>query len=541
MNYADKTGTLDLLLFGGAVRPMDDSDAAVEAIGVKDGRVAFLGTTEEASSLTAARRVDLEGRTVLPGFIDSHIHCVTYAWYENCVKLHAAASPEDVIRLGKEHVEGRRLPQGSWVIGRGWNQDNFTEPRMLDKADLDAVSKDAPVAFLRTCGHVCAVNSKALEIISELAQAKALSGDIDMESGLLREGAARLFMEAMPPLDAEDLGELIKYAAARLNRCGVTSIHSDDLRSLPVRSKYEAMKAFRALRDAGELTVRVCCLNTYDSDAQLDEYIKDGFRTGQGDDMFRIGPVKIVTDGSLGGRTAALLEPYAGSEGDFGSLRIDLDELTRIVGKCAENGLDATIHAIGDRAMKNAAAAVRASNEKNGAGRRHGVLHAQVATQETLEEMGRQGMQAFIQPVFVGSDMDGAEKLLQNPASKKLYAWKSMLDAGVAVSGGACSPVESFDVLENIQYAVTREKLGGGPEGGWLPDERLSVRDAVRLFTRNGAYASYEESSKGSLEHGKLADMVVLDGDPFTVAPGAIKDIAVDMTLLGGKIVYSRR
>jgi predicted amidohydrolase YtcJ len=163
-----------------------------------------------------------------------------------------------------------------------------------------------------------------------------------------------------------------------------------------------------------------------------------------------------------------------------------------------------------------------------------------VAETALLEEMGRLGMQAIVQPVFVGSDMDSAEKLLSNPESKKLYAWKSMLDAGMSVSGGSCAPVESINVLENIQYAITREKLGGGPEDGWLPAEKLTVEEAVRLFTTGGAYASYEEDIKGSLEVGKLADMVALDVDPFETEPHAIKDIGVSFTMLGGRLVYER-
>jgi predicted amidohydrolase YtcJ len=519
---------------------MDAALSSAEAIAAKDGKIVFIGSNEEAARIKSTETIDLAGRTVLPGFIDSHIHCVTYAWYENSVKLHKATSFVDVAALTAEHMKGRTFSEGKWVIGRGWNEYNFDEPKTFTKADLDGITTDVPIAFLRVCGHACVVNSKALDIILQLDKAQALLHEIDVETGILREGAARLFLDAIPPFGVDDLKELISYAAAKLNACGITSIHSDDLRSLPVRSKYETIDAFKSLAASGDLTLRVCCLNSYEDRAQLDAYIADGYRTGQGDEMFRIGPVKIITDGSLGGKTAALKEPYAGTTDAYGTLHYDLETLTDFVCYCTENGLDVTIHAIGDRAMENAVLAVKASNEKYGSGRRHGVLHSQVAEAETLAEMGRQGMQAFIQPVFVGSDMDTAERLLSNPDEKKLYAWKSMIDAGMAVSGSACSPVEPFDVLENIYYAVTREKLSGGPEGGWIPTEKLSVDTALSLFTVNGAYASYEEEIKGSLAQGKLADMVIVSQDPFEESPENIKDIRVDCTILGGKIVYSR-
>jgi predicted amidohydrolase YtcJ len=531
---------MDVLLYNGVVRTMNDENETAQAIGARDGKIAFVGTNDEAAKYRAVRRIDLNGKTVFPGFNDSHIHCLTYAWYENCVKLHGARSFADIVSFTQEYREGRAHVTDKWIVGRGWNEYNFEEQKAFTKDLLDEIAPDTPIAFLRTCGHACVVNSKALEQILALEKTRELHNDINQETGMLREGAARLFFDAIPPFRAEDLTGLIKYAADRLNACGITSIHSDDLKSLPVASPYETIHAFKSMIAEGELTVRVCCLNSYDSPEQLNLYIKDGYQTGRGDEMFRIGPVKIITDGSLGGKTAALKDAYAGAPGDFGTLHYDLAQLTNFVNTCRENGLDVTIHAIGDKAMENAALAIKASNERFGAGRRHGVLHSQVTEHETLTEMGRQSVQAFIQPVFVGSDMDTAEKLLNYPEKKKLYAWKSMLDAGMNVAGSACAPVEPFNVLENIQYAVTREKLQGGPAGGWIPSEKLSVEEAVRLFTTNGAYASYEEDIKGTLEPGKLADMAILRRDLFEVDPHKFKDIHMDCTILGGKIVYNR-
>lgn len=530
---------MDLLLYNGVIHTMDRENTTAAAVGVKDGKIVFVGSDREAEDLKCANRVDLQGKCVLPGFTDSHIHTITYAWYENCVKLHGCTSADEVIRQAKAFMEDREFGGGKWIIGRGWNHHKFDRPDYLTKQDLDRISTEIPIAFLRVCGHVCAVNSKALELICQLPEAQPVMSDIHKDTGVLMENAARLFFQAIPKFQKDELETLIQYAAEKLNACGITSIHSDDLTTLPTASKYEILDAYKELAAKGELNVRVYSLCSF-SGEDLKGYVADGYRTGDGDECFKIGPVKIVMDGSLGGKTAAVTEAYAGTEDQYGVTYFTVDELAELVGYCRSNGLDVTVHTIGDRAVEMAVDAIGKTNETFGRDRRNGVLYVQLSNENAIEKMAAENVQAFVQPVFVGSDMDFAETVVKNPKSKKLYAWKSMVDAGINVSGSASSPVEPFDILQNIQYAVTREKLSGGPENGWIPEEKLTVEEAVRLFTTAGAYASYEETVKGSLECGKLADMVILSQDIFETEIHKIKDIQVEETILGGRTVYKR-
>ena len=257
MNCGGPEKKADLILRNGLIYTMNSAMDTVEAIVVQGGKILLAGTNEEADGFSADKEIDLAGRTVLPGFNDSHIHCVTYAWYENSVKLHKARSIADVLSFTRKHMEGRSFAGGKWIIGRGWNEYNFDIQEAFTKADLDSISTEIPIAFLRVCGHACVANSKALGIILNIEKAQSLRHEIDIETGLMKDGAARLFLDAIPPFGAEDLKPLIRYAADRLNACGITSIHSDDLRSLPVRSKYEAIQAFKELAETGDLTVRV--------------------------------------------------------------------------------------------------------------------------------------------------------------------------------------------------------------------------------------------------------------------------------------------
>lgn len=530
--------TMDLIFYNGTVHTMDKRGNTAEAVGIKDGKICFVGSSDEALKADCPVTIDLKGKCVLPGFTDTYIHAVTYAWYENSPKFHNASSVDEIIEISKKFLKEKDYSNGKWLIGRGWNQHKFNKPEIFTRKELDSISTEIPIAFLRVCGHISVVNSKALDIILKMNEAKPLMKDIDTETGIMMENAARLFLSAIPPYGKEDLKELLRFSERKLNKCGITSIHSDDIISLRVRSRYEVLDAFRDMAESGELSVRTYCMLSYNDRKDLDQYIKDGLKTGQGDAFCKIGPVKIVMDGSLGGKTAALLEPYANTENNYGVAYFNVDELSELISFLNGNGLDVIVHAIGDRAMDTVVKAVEVCNGQRKNDRRPGIIHAQISSTEILKDMAKENIQAFVQPVFVGSDMDFAESVVSDPKNKKIYAWKSMLGAGVAVSGSACSPVESFDILENIQFAVTREKLNGGPENGWMPEEKLSVEEAVRMFTAGGAYASYEENVKGSLEKGKYADMVVLSEDIFQADKHKIKDIKIEKTLVDGKIVW---
>lgn len=529
---------MNTLFYNGKIYTMDKENTVVEAIGICDGKIDYLGENENFTR-KYDKMINLDGRTVLPGFVDSHIHTASFAWYSNNIKLNSFNSMEEIVKAASKFLDNHSFDDGKWFIGRGWDQHKFENPVMPCKDDLDKISLDIPVAFLRVCGHVSVVNSKALEIILGIVSDEEVLANIDVDSGLMKENAARLFMSAMPSFTSEDIVDMFIYSQNQLHSQGVTSIHTDDFTTLPVEDKDTYLKAFEIMRKKGLLKTRLYNLLSFNDMQQLEGYFKSGLKSGSGDEWVKIGPVKIICDGSLGGKTAALSEDYSDMKGYKGILNYDELQLTKLINVCRENELDVTIHAIGDRAMELAANCVTNSNKQFGnTMRRHGILHAQIGNVRVFEKMAQENIQAFMQPVFMASDMDYAESVVSNPNKLKFYGFRSMLDAGVMVSGSSCAPVEGINVLENIQYAVTREKLEKSKT--WLEQERISVKEAVEMFTVKGAYASYEEDIKGSLELGKLGDMVVLSQDIFDIDPSSIKDIRVEKTIVGGEVVYTR-
>ncbi|MBQ7283837.1 MAG: amidohydrolase family protein, partial [Oscillospiraceae bacterium] len=251
--------------------------------------------------------------------------------------------------------------------------------------------------------------------------------------------------------------------------------------------------------------------------------------------------MKMLQDGALGARTAAMNEPFEGQPDNIGISIYTQEELDDIMAFHDQHNMQVAVHCIGDRAMDMVIEAIakspyRADNAKN----RHGIVHAQITNQRILDKMAENDIMAYIQPVFVGYDMDIAEERIGAHRMPKIYAWKTMLDMGIHACGGSDAPVESFSIIENIHFAVTRKKLCGLPENGWIPSEKLSVDEAVKLFTKYAAYASYTEAENGTIENGKNADFVVCEKDLYTIGADEIKDVKIDMTIIGGKVVYNR-
>lgn len=530
---------LDIIFYNGVVRTMDDKSSIKEAIGIKDNRISFLSSNAEASKLDADRRIDLKGQLVLPGFIDTHLHVLDYALAESCVKLAECASIQEVLDKGRTFILENGTTRG-WILGRGWDQRRFKdEKRPLTRHDMDKISTEYPLIYSRVCGHMAVVNSNALERILAMEEAKGLMQYIDVENGILRESAAFIHTRLLEGLTAEKIEELILLGQRNLNIEGITGVHTADFLSLPEKEWEKIVSAYRALEKEGKLTVRTyeqCMFNEY---SVFEDFLRRGYRTGQGSKLFKIGPLKLLADGSIGARTALLKEPYSDDPVNYGYQVFDKAALSRFFKAAGESGMQIAVHGIGDRSIEITADLINELNSgKKGNPDRHGIVHAQFTNTAILEKMRDGDILAYIQPVFVGSDMDIAESRVGKERLEKAYAWKTMLDMGIKVSGGSDCPVESFSIMENIYYAVTRKNSMGSPEGGWLPHEKLTVDEAVRLFTIKAAYPSFEEAEKGSLELGKLADMAVVDRDIYSIAPEEIKEARITMTVMDGRIVY---
>ena len=529
---------IDTLFYNGLIRSMDEAGTCYEAIGITGDKITFLGSNEEAAALEAENRIDLNGTVLMPSFNEGHMHLSNYAFVNCNVPLFHCTSVEECIAEARNYLQEH--PDAKWMYCRGFNEDNFTgEKRYPTKQELDAISDQIPILFVRVCGHVAVTNTPALTEIMKLEQAAALTNEIIEEDGRLYEGACPLFYLILEKPDQEYIKNLLRFGMKELNKCGITICQPDDFKSVPGADWRDIMGAYKSLEAEGEMTVRIYQQCLFERFCDYEEFLEAGHKTGQGGDFYKVGPLKLLLDGSLGAKTAALTAPYEGTEDEYGITIFTQEELDQFVITAQKNHTQVAVHCIGDKAMEMCIEAYKKANEVYPLeDMRHGIDHVQITTEHVIDEMAANGIVAYIQPVFVDYDMDIAEKCVGPDRVQHTYAWKKLIDKGVLCVGGSDAPVESFDILDNIYYAVTREKLKGGPEGGWLPQYKLPVDEAVRLFTSYAAKSCFAEDKVGMLKVGMLADLVVLEEDLYAVEPHHIKDVKVLRTVCGGKTVY---
>ncbi len=526
---------MDTVLYNGRIYTMESEGQWYEAAGIVDGRIAVMGSSLEAETWDALKRIDLQGRTVLPGFNEGHMHLASYGHINHHVTLFHCHSVEECLEeIRKYHAEH---PQATYVFARGWNEDYFVDKRYPTRQELDEICPDVPVELVRVCGHMSVCNSCAIRAIDELPQAAEFRAVDQIVDGFLYENAVELFDAILPAPTLEEVEEMLLYAMKNLNRCGITTCQTDDFGAIAGAGWNRIIEAYKDLEAKGLMTVRVYeqCLFTRQS--QFEEFLEAGHRTGQGGDYFKIGPLKLLQDGSLGAKTALLTKPYIDSS-DYGIAIFTQDELDSIVGLAHKNDMQIAVHCIGDGAMNMVLDSLeRAQQLWPRSDCRHGIVHVQLSNREILQRMAANDVIAYIQPVFVDYDMDMVPQRVDGPY-QDIYAWKTMEDLGILTVGGSDAPVESFDVLNNIYYAVTREHLKGGPEGGWLPEQKVSAYQAVSMFTVHGAKACFQEENLGRLLPGMVADLVVLSEDPFAVEGHDIRNIQVTATIVSGQVVY---
>lgn len=326
------------------------------------------------------------------------------------------------------------------------------------------------------------------------------------------------------------------------NRVGLTSVQTDDFDALPGRNFDRIIKAYRELIDERKLSVRITEQCALTDPERYDEFVNAGYQIGQGDEWFKLGLVKLYLDGSLGSRTAWLLDDYSDEAGTKGfSVYSDDSDLFRLVERAHLSGADVGMHCIGDAACDQGVRAIEAAVAKDPSfAHRHGLVHAQILNEDICRRMAQNHITAYIQPIFIEYDLHMAEDRIGKERIKTSYNWRDLHDLGIVLGMGTDCPVESFNPLPNIYSAVTRKDLDEKPEGGWYPQQALTLDEALEGYTKISAYLSRDEKIKGTLEVGMLADMVVLEENLYTCKPEHIKDIRVDMTIVNGEIKYSR-
>ena len=516
-----------------------------QAFLVEDGRFAAVGSDEALEKLEADARVDLGGRFVCAGFNDSHMHLLGYGHYLSMAQLAGhTGSLRELLAYLRTYLAENPPREGQWLKGRGWNHDYFSdEKRMPDRRDLDAVSETIPIVITRACGHCAVVNSRALALAGIDEQTPAPEGgaigrENGQPDGRLYDNAIDLVTAAIPLPDRAGLEQMILKACAALNAYGVTSVQTDDYSSFRGVAPEEINAAYRRLAQEGLLTVRVCEQCNFTTVDELDAFLAQGNTPGAGDAHFRIGPLKLLGDGSLGSRTAHLSRPYRGTNERGFSLLSD-EQMRSLILQAHEAGMQVAVHAIGDACLDQVLDAVEAALQKKPrADHRHGVVHCQISRPDQLRRIRALGMQVYAQSIFLDYDNHIVEKLVDGELAASSYHWKTLLDSGVRVSNGSDAPVEPPDVLRGVRCAVTRRSLDG--TGPYLPGEAFTVQEALDSFTLRGAEASFEETIKGAIRPGLLADFTVLGRDPFVEPPETLHTIPVLAAYLGGRRVFTR-
>ena len=520
-----------------------------EAFIVEDGRFLAVGTTED---MLARREEDdtlvpLEGRFVCPGFNDSHMHLLNYGnTMEQCDLSGAATASLAAIQQAMQDFAKIRQPQeNEWLLGRGWNQDYFSPATDIPvRQDLDAVSTEHPVCITRCCGHCLVVNTRALELLgidenTPVPEGGAIDRDAQGRlTGVFRDTAMVLVLSRLPSPTKDDLKRMIRHACAALNSVGVTSCQTDDFCAFENITWQEVMAAFREVEAEGGLTVRVYEQSQFTDTAGLRAFLDAGLTTGSGSSMFRIGPLKMLGDGSLGARTAYLSVSYADAPGEKGIAIFTQEQFNEMIALANEHGMSAAIHAIGDGILDrvlNAYAYAFARHPRND--HRSGVVHVQLTRPDQLERMKQLGLHAYVQTIFIDYDSHIVRQRAGEELANTSYAFRTMREMGITVSGGTDCPVEKPDPMRGLQCAVTRQPLDGALPP-YRPEEALSVEEALQIYTAGGAYASFEEDFKGQIKPGMAADFVILDQSPFEVPADGISSIRTVSTFLGGHKVY---
>ncbi|NLT57475.1 MAG: amidohydrolase [Clostridiales bacterium] len=521
-----------------------ERDNFAQALWIEGDTIRAVGSNEAvlAAAPAGSERVDLNGATVVPGFNDSHLHMRSLGMSLRVVQLQNSTSMQEILERGRRFVAEQMVPAGALVMGRGWNHDYFTdERRMPNRHDLDQVSTVHPVYYIRTCGHAISVNTLALQmagITSGTPQPEGGQfelGEDGQPNGIFHECGNRMFASLLPQPSTETFTNELRAAMAYAASMGVTCVQSNDCNE----DNYpEMLRALSNLRESGELLARYYAQSGFTKVENLRRFLDQGYATGHGDDLVRMGPTKLLVDGSLGARTALLRGRYADNAEAQGIQTLTNEVFDELVRMSDEAGSTVVTHAIGDGAIEMVLNSydkvIQNGNNRN----RHGVVHVQITDRPLLQRFVDSDVLALIQPIFLHYDMHIVGDRVGPELAATSYAFGSMVRMGIHASYGTDCPVEDLNPYENIYTAVARRDLKCRPEGGYFPAEAVDVQTAIDCYTAESAYACFAEDRMGRLQPGYLADLVVLDANIFTVPHEDIRNIRPLATYVGGRPVY---
>jgi predicted amidohydrolase YtcJ len=529
----------DVVLLRGNILTLDARHPRVSGVAIRGEEIVATGSDAEMKSWTgpATRVVDLHGEFATAGFNDAHVHIGSAGRGKLAIDIEGARSLEEF----QQRIRSR-LPDfrpGEWMTGRGWDHTLWPGQRFPTRNELDAVSADRPMFFVRVDGHVGVANSLALKLAGIDSQTpdphggRILRDTLGEPTGLLEEDAAmQLVTSRIPAPGPSQRRRGIELALAEAARYGVTSLQDC--------SSWDDFLVYQELKREGKLPLRITEWLPFEEPlAKLEEMRRAG---GTDDPWLRTGAVKGYMDGSLGSRTAAMLAPYSDDPASSGILRMEADYVTRLAIERDRAGFQINLHAIGDRANRVALDAFEAVRKANGPrDRRDRIEHAQVLAPEDVKRFAALGVIASMQPSHLLTDVRWAEQRLGPERSKGAYAWHSLESSGARLALGTDYPVESINPMRGVYACLTRQTTDGKPSGGWEPQERIGIEDCLRAYTQGAAYAVFEEGSKGEIAPGRFADIVVLSRDITSASPAEVLTTEVVLTMAGGRITYESK
>lgn len=528
---------MDLVILSARIFTGDDNRPWAQAIGIEDNRIAIIGTDREVKGALRNRKttiLEMPGRLITPGLVDGHCH---FAFLGRSL-LTVDLSNQPSVAACRERIRAfaANCEPGEWIIGTGWNQYQWDDPREPTLKDLDDIAPHNPAFMVRACGHTIWVNSVALARAG-ITRDTALNqgGRIELDpvtgnpNGLLKE-ARHLIERAMPSPSPEDWKKALLASQETSLRTGLTCVHSMET--------LQQWNALRSLEEEGRLKIRVHhSIQGY----ELEKAGRAGLKPFFGSDRLWIGHCKLYADGSLGAGTALLYEPYTDEASNSGLAVQSVEELEESVRLAYKRGYDVAVHAIGDKAAGHCLTAVAGARKSFPGPRRDRVEHVQLLKPGDIPLFRELGVVASVQPVFLPTDWKVAEQRWGHDRCRSGgYAWKTILGAGIRMQFGSDAPVESNDPRLGLQAAVTRQTVQGEPEGGWYPGQRLDLAQCLKGFTRTAAWTARKEDRLGSLTTGKLADLTIFARDLFEVPVREWPEVPVEMTVIDGEIVYRK-
>src|SRR6201981_2673270 len=530
-----------LIVTNAAVYTVDKQQPKGEAVAVIGDRIVAVGSRADIDLWRGAQTkvIDARGKLLLPGFNDAHVHFIQGGAQLDQVQLTDAASPEELAK--RIAAQAKKTPEDEWILGGRWDETKWPKQELPTKELADAVTGATPIFVERYDGHEALANSAAMKLAGVDAKTKDVPGGVIVRdangnpTGIFKDAAQELIYKVVPPMSHEQRIRAARRALEHAASLGVTSVQH-------MNPEFADVAAYSELAEKGELTTRIYAVPM---ETDWRDQAKVGIRRAWGSRYLRLGAVKGYADGSLGSRTACMFEPFADDPGNRGLLSDEMHPPSamreRLMGADAA-GLQIRVHAIGDRAVSMMLDIFGDIEKEHGYhDQRFAIEHAQHMAQKDFERFAKLHVIASMQPYHAIDDGRWAEKRLGHDRARYSYAWRSFLDHGVTLAFGTDWPVAPLDPMVGLYAAVTRATLDGKNPGGWIPEEKITLPEAIEAYTMGAAFTEFQENEKGSITPGELADMVILTDNIFDLKPEAIRNVKVETTIVGGKVVYEVR